>query len=32
MNNSKQYIINASAHEIPLQGGLFHTCVTSPPY
>ena len=32
MNESKQVIINASAHEIPLPDGFVHTVCTSPPY
>ena len=32
MNASKQVIINASAHEIPLPAGMVHTVCTSPPY
>ena len=32
MNQSTQVIINASAHQIPLPGGFFHTVCTSPPY
>ena len=32
MNTARQAIVNASAHQIPLPGGMFHAVITSPPY
>jgi len=32
MNTSRQVIVNASAHSIPLPDGMIHTVACSPPY
>lgn len=32
MNQTRQVIVNASAHAVPFPAGFFHACVTSPPY